>query len=58
MLSHDGSASAGLQVKHVMRVPSQCSHASMEVGPLGFGHGLKALLSYRILLVADQKERD
>jgi hypothetical protein len=30
----------------------------MEVGPLRVGHGLKVLLPHRILLVADQKERD
>jgi hypothetical protein len=58
MLPHDGPASAGLQVKHVLRVPNQGSHASMEVGPLGVGHGLKALLPHRILLVADRKEHD
>jgi hypothetical protein len=58
MLSHDGPIGAGLQVKHVMHVPCQCSHASVEVGPLGVGHGLKVLLSHRILLVADRKERD
>jgi hypothetical protein len=58
MLPHDGPASAGLQVKHVLRVPSQCSHASVEVGPLGVGHTLKALLPHGILLVVDRKERD
>jgi hypothetical protein len=58
MLPHDGPANAGLQVKHVLRVPSQCSHASMEVGALGVGHGLKALLPHRIHLVVDRKERD
>jgi hypothetical protein len=58
MLPHDGPASACLLVKHVLRVPSQGSHASVEVGPLGVGHGLKALLPHGILLVADQKERD
>jgi hypothetical protein len=57
MLSHDGSASVGLQVKHVMRVPDQCSHAGMEMRALGVGHGLKALLLHRILLVTDRKER-
>jgi hypothetical protein len=30
----------------------------MEVTPLGVGHGLKALLPHRILLVTDWKERD
>jgi hypothetical protein len=58
MLSHDGPVSACLQVKHVLRVPSQCSHASVEVGPLRVGHNLKALLPHRILLVMDRKERD
>jgi hypothetical protein len=58
MLPHDGPASACLQVKHVLRVPSQGSHVSMKVGPLGVGHGLKALLPHRIHLVADRKERD
>jgi hypothetical protein len=52
MLSHDGPAGAGLQVKQVLRIPSQCSHASVEVGPLGVGHSLKALLPHGILLVA------
>jgi hypothetical protein len=58
MLSHDGPAGAGLQIKQVLRIPSQCSHASMEVGPLGVGHSLKALLPHGILLVADRKEHD
>jgi hypothetical protein len=57
-LPNDGPASAGLQVKYVLRVPSQHSHASVEVRALGVGHGLKTLLSYRILLVMDRKERD
>jgi hypothetical protein len=58
MLPHDGPAGAGLQVKQVLRIPSQCSHASVEVGPLGVGHSLKALLPHGILLVANRKERD
>jgi hypothetical protein len=58
MLPHDGPASVGLQVKHVMRVPGQHSHADVEVRPLGVGHDLKALLSHGILLVTDWKERD
>jgi hypothetical protein len=41
-----------------LRVPSQRSHANGEVRALGVGHGLKALLPHRILLVIDQKERD
>jgi hypothetical protein len=58
MLSHDDPASVGLQVKYVLRVPGQRNHANMEVRPLGVGHGLKALLSHRILLVRDRKEHD
>jgi hypothetical protein len=58
MLPHDGPANAGLQVKHVLRIPGQCSHASVEVGALGVGHDLKMLVPHRILLVTDQKERD
>jgi hypothetical protein len=58
MLPHDGPVSAGLQVKHVLRVPGQCSHAGVEMKPLGVGHGLMALLPHMILLVTDQKERD
>jgi hypothetical protein len=57
-LPNDGPASAGLQVKHVMRVPGQRSHASVEVRALGVGHGLKMLLSHMILLVMDRKECD
>jgi hypothetical protein len=57
-MPHDGPASACLQVKHVLCVPGQCSHASVDVGPLGVGHGLKALLPQRILLVTDRKGRD
>jgi hypothetical protein len=58
MLPHDSPASAGLQVKHVLRVHGERSHAGVEVRALGVGHGLKALLPHRILLVTDQKERD
>jgi hypothetical protein len=57
MLPRDGPASAGLPVKHVLRVPNQRSHASVEVRALGVGHGLKALHPHMILLVTDQKER-
>jgi hypothetical protein len=57
-LPNDGPASAGLQVKHVLHVPGQCSHASVEVRVLGVGYGLKALLPHRILLVTDRKESD
>jgi hypothetical protein len=57
-LLNGGPGSAGLQVKHVLRVPSQRSHAGMDVRALGVGHGLKTLLPHRILLVTNQKERD
>jgi hypothetical protein len=57
-LPNDGPASAGLQVKHVLRIPGQRSHASMEVRALGVGHDLKMLLPHRILFVTDRKERD
>jgi hypothetical protein len=57
-LLDDGPVSAGMQVQHVMHVPVQRSHASVEVRALGVGHGLEMLLAHRILLVTDQKERD
>jgi hypothetical protein len=57
-LLDDGPGSAGLQVKHVLRVPNQRSHASVEVRALGVGHNLKTLLPHMILLVMDRKERD
>jgi hypothetical protein len=57
-LLDDSPGSAGLQVKHVLCVPGQHSHASVEVRALGVGHGLKTLFPHRILLVTDQKERD
>jgi hypothetical protein len=58
MLLDDGPGSAGLQVKHVLRVTGQRSHAGVEVRALGVRHGLKTLLPHRILLVTNQKERD
>jgi hypothetical protein len=57
-LPHDSPTSAGLQVKHGLRILSQRNHASVEVRTLWVGHGLKTLLPHRILLVTDQKERD
>jgi hypothetical protein len=41
-----------------LRVPSQSSHAGVEVRALRVGHSLKALLPHRILLVIDWKEHD
>jgi hypothetical protein len=57
-LLDDGPGSAVVQVKHVLCIPGQRSHADMEVGALGVGHSLKMLLSHKILLVTNQKERD
>jgi hypothetical protein len=57
-LLHDGPGGAGLQVKHVLRVLSQRSHADVEVRALRVGHGLKTLLPHKILLVTNRKERD
>jgi hypothetical protein len=36
MLLGDGPDSVGLQVEHVLRVLSQCSHAGVEVRALGW----------------------
>jgi hypothetical protein len=44
-LLDDGPGSAGLQVKLVLRVLGQRSHASVEVRALGVGHDLKRLLA-------------
>jgi hypothetical protein len=57
-LLDDGTGSAGLQVKHVLCVLSQHSHAGVEVGALGVRHDLKMLLPHRILLVTNRKEHD
>jgi hypothetical protein len=57
-LLDDGPGSAGLQIEHVLRVPSQRSHAGVEVRALGVGNGLKTLLPHRILLVTNRKEHD
>jgi hypothetical protein len=57
-LPHDGPASVGRQVKHVLHVPGQRSHVDVEVRDLGVGHSLTALLPHRILMVMDRKEHD
>jgi hypothetical protein len=57
-LLDDGPSSAGLQVKLVLRIPGQRSHASVQVRALGIGHSFKTLLPHRILLVTERKERD
>jgi hypothetical protein len=55
-LLDDGPGSASMQVKHVLHVPGQRSHADVEVRALRVGHGLKTLLSHMILLVTNRKE--
>jgi hypothetical protein len=57
-LPNDDPASAGLQVKQVLHVTGQRSHASVEVRALGVRHGLKTLIPHSILLVTDRKEHD
>jgi hypothetical protein len=57
-LLDDSPGGASLQVKYVLRVPSQHNHACVEVRTLGVGHSLKTLLPHRILLVTNQRERD
>jgi hypothetical protein len=47
-----------LKVKHVLHIPSQRSHPSMEVRALEVGHGLKTLLPYGVLLIINLKKRD
>jgi hypothetical protein len=54
----DGPGGVGLQVEHVLRVLSQCSHAGVEVRALGVEHGLKTLLPHGILLVTNREEHD
>jgi hypothetical protein len=58
MLLDDGPGDASLQVKHVMHVLGQRSHAGLKVRALGVGHSLKTLLPRGILLVMNRKERD
>jgi hypothetical protein len=58
MLLDDSPSSAGLQVKHVLHVPGQFTHAGVEVRTLGIGHGLKTLLPHRMLLVTNQQARN
>jgi hypothetical protein len=57
-LLDDGPDSSDLQVKHVLCIPDQCSHAGIEVRALRVGHGLKMLLPHRVLLVMNRKESD
>jgi hypothetical protein len=47
-----------LKVEQVLCVPSQRSHPGMEVRSLEVSHGRKTLLSYRVLLIPNQKKRN
>jgi hypothetical protein len=47
-----------LEVEQVLHVPSQRNHPSVDVRPLEVGHGLKALLPYRVLLILHWEKRD
>jgi hypothetical protein len=58
MLLDDGPGDVVLQVEQVLRVLGHLSHTGMEVGALGVGHGHKALLPHRFLLIMNQEERD
>jgi hypothetical protein len=47
-----------LEVEHVLRVPGQQSHPSVEVRAPEVRHGLEALLPYRVLLLPNREKRD
>jgi hypothetical protein len=51
MLLHAGPSGVVLEVEQVLRIASQRSHLDVEVRALEVGHGLKALLPYRVLLI-------
>jgi hypothetical protein len=57
-LLDDSPSGVVLQVEQVCCVLGHLSHANMEVGTLEVGHGLKALLPYRVLLIMNREERD
>jgi hypothetical protein len=57
-LLHASAGGVVLEVEQVLCVPSQRSHPSMEVRALEVGHGLKALLPYRVLLILNRENRD
>jgi hypothetical protein len=47
-----------LEVEHVLRIPSQQSHPSVEVRALEVRHGLEALLPSRVVLLLNREKRD
>jgi hypothetical protein len=55
-LLHAGLSGVVLEVKQVLRIPSQQSHPSMEVRTLEVRHSLKTLLQYRVLLILNQEK--
>jgi hypothetical protein len=46
------------EVEQVLRVPGKRNHPGVEVRALEVGHGLKALLPYRVLLILNWEKRD
>jgi hypothetical protein len=47
-----------LEVEQVLHVLSQQSHPDVEVRALEVGHGLRALLSYGVLLILNREKRN
>jgi phage-related protein len=47
-----------LEVEQVLHVPGQRNHPDIEVRALEVGHGPKALLPYRVLLILNWEKRD
>jgi hypothetical protein len=57
-LLHAGPGGVVLQVEQVLRILGHRNHLDTEVGALEDRHGLKMLLSYRVLLILNQEKRD
>jgi hypothetical protein len=47
-----------LVVEHVLRIPGQQNHPSVEVRTLEVRHGLEALLPSRVVLLLNWEKRD
>jgi hypothetical protein len=58
MLLHVDPGGVVLQVEQVLCILGHCNHPGAEVGALEVRHGLKMLLSYRVLLILNQEKRD
>jgi hypothetical protein len=58
MLMHAHLGGVVLEVEQVLRVLGQRSHPGVKVRSLEVGHGLKALLSYGVLLIPNRKKHD